>query len=79
MFALGIYMAHASLEHVFAKNAILLQMMCELLNEEKLRMAASDCLLALVERRRVWFYIALHAIYCCSYNNELFLFDMEVV
>ena len=63
-------MTHASLEHVFAKNAILLQMMCELLSEEKLRMAAADCLLALVERRRVWFFTALYAIYCCSYNTS---------
>ena len=53
MFALGVYLGHVALEHVFANNSVLLQMICELLNEEKLKVAAADCLLVFVERRRV--------------------------
>ena len=41
------------MEHIFACNSVLLQMICELLNEEKLRMAAADCLFVFTERRRV--------------------------
>lgn len=53
MFALSVYLGHAALEHIFANNSILLQMICELLNEERLRIAAADCLLVVTERKRV--------------------------
>ena len=54
LFTLSVYLAHAAIEHIFASNAVLLQILCQLLDMEELRMAAADCLLVLVERRRVF-------------------------
>ena len=50
------------MEHVFARDSVLLQMICQLLNEEKLRVAAADCLLVLVERKRVKLFAFLMCI-----------------
>ncbi|XP_065066721.1 exportin-5-like isoform X2 [Rhopilema esculentum] len=52
LFTLSVYLTHAAIEHIFASNAVLLQILCQLLDMEELRMAAADCLLVLVERRR---------------------------
>ena len=59
LFTMSAYLGHIALEHVFANDLVLLQMLCQLLDEKELRMAAAECLVILVERRRVIFIVCL--------------------
>ena len=53
LFTLTAYLGHVSLDQVLANNSVLLQMLCCLLEESELQMAASECLLIIAERRKV--------------------------
>lgn len=59
LFTMSAYLGHVALEHIFASNLVLLQMLCQLLDEKELRMAAAECLVILVERRRVIYSLLL--------------------
>ena len=51
LFTLTGYLDWVNLDHVFAENAILLQMLCVLLEDSKLRLPACECLVILLERK----------------------------
>eukprot|EP00794_Sanderia_malayensis_P020435 gene20435-22450_t len=52
LFTLAAYLGNIHLEHVFANDSLLLRMLCQLLGEKDLQLAAAQCLLAVVERRK---------------------------